>query len=446
MPDQPGRPGGALRLRLTGKGAAIKSIMVLWIGSLGGGLLAFLNQVAQARVLGPADYGTFAAALGMVTLVSPLASFGVGGLWLRLFGLEGWGARRWLGVSLRYALISTALVLIATLVWAAAGPHDPQTRRAIAILSLFILGQASLELVSSLLQLEGKYRQLAAWQFMPHLLRLLLLGALILAARALVTPDAVAIIYSSIGAAMAVFGAVMIRRIAGDGFGLVGHGPAPDGPRPKAGATMREVVAQAWPFGVGSVFYLIYFQSDIVLLKYMRGDEAAGIYSVAATVMAAAYMLPAVVYQKFLLPKLHRWAVHDRARFRRAYDTGNRIMIGLGVATMAALMLAADIAVPLLFGRSYDSSIHVLYVLAISAPLRFLSTSIGAALVTHDYMRRKVVFMAIAASANVILNVGSVPTYGVMGAAVSTLMSEALLAMLYFIGARSYFQRNMDGV
>ena len=158
------------------KKQAAKTISLLWLGSILGGGCAFLTQVLLARELGPATYGLFAAALGMVTLVSPLASFGVGGFWLMVFGQEGWQAVRWLRGSFSFTAITIFLVLVALFSWAVLGPHDETTRGLLLLLSVYVLGQVAVELVSAKLQLEERYLALTMWQFLPNMLRLSLVA------------------------------------------------------------------------------------------------------------------------------------------------------------------------------------------------------------------------------------------------------------------------------
>jgi len=162
------------------KKATLKAVSFLWLGSLTGAGFAFLTRVLLARELGKADFGIFAAALSTVTLLSPLAGFGVQGFWLKIFGQEGAHAVRWLPGSFRFVKLSTGFVVLTLCGWAMWGPHDPITSIILLILSLYIPGQLAIDLVSGKLQLEERYISLALWQLLPHLARMLLVGGVAL--------------------------------------------------------------------------------------------------------------------------------------------------------------------------------------------------------------------------------------------------------------------------
>lgn len=196
------------------------------------------------------------------------------------------------------------------------------------------------------------------------------------------------------------------------------------------------MLTQTWPFGLATIFHLVYFQSDIILLKYINGDEAAGVYNVAFTVMAAVYLFPSVIYQKFLLPKMHRWANHDRKRFYQVYRQGNIAMLVLGVVAMLAIWGTAFWAIPLLFGAEYRQSFVVINILAVCAPVVFVASSVGATLVTQEHMVRKVKYMGIVAVLNVVLNFTLIPGFGAVGAAVATVISNLVLLVIYYVAAQ----------
>lgn len=419
--------------------AALKIVSFLWLGSILGAGCAFLTQVLLARELGPAAFGVFAAALSMVTLGAPLASFGVGSFWLKAFGQEGWQAVRWLRGSFAFTAVSTMMVLAALFTWAMFGPHDATTAELLFVLSVYLLGQIAVELLSAKLQLEERYLGLVLWQFLPHLLRLLLVTVLAFMLVNMMTLHTVAYAYALISIGFFAIGAFLLRRMYHGGLLLRGHGAAtlcPIADVPHVG--IRQVMGQTWPFGLAGVFHLIYFQSDIILLKYIAGDEAAGMYNVAFVIMTAVYILPSVIYQKFLLPKIHRWANHDRARFYQVYRTGNWMMLVLGLLSMLLIWLLAPWGIQLLFGEHYVDAVLPLGILALAAPIYFVATSVGSTLTTQEHMKRKVKYMGIVALVNFSLNIFMINIWGGAGAAAATVMSYFVLLLLYFHASRVY--------
>ena len=93
---------------------------------------------------------------------------------------------------------------------------------------------------------------------------------------------------------------------------------------------VAELWSQAWAYGVFAVLYPIFFQISTVLMKYLV-DAEAGLYGIALAVMTAMYLIPATIYQKYLLSKLHRWAAHDKPKFWMVYRKGNIGMLALGI-------------------------------------------------------------------------------------------------------------------
>ena len=179
----------------------------------------------------------------------------------------------------------------------------------------------------------------------------------------------------------------------------------------------------------------VFFHIGTVLLKYLRGDAEAGVFGIALAVMTAIYLFPTTVYQKFLLARLHRWAVHDRARFRQVYRAGCVGMLASGLLVGAVLAAVSGEAVRV-FGERYAGLQPLLMLLAVCVPVRFVSTAVGAVLLTEGQMAYRVGAMLAAAIAAALLNLLLIPAHGAMGAAFATLGAEVLLLLTMYHGAR----------
>jgi O-antigen/teichoic acid export membrane protein len=196
--------------------------------------------------------------------------------------------------------------------------------------------------------------------------------------------------------------------------------------------------SQAWAYGLVAVLYPIFFQVSTILLKYLGSDAHAGRWAIALAIMTAIYLLPATIYQKFLLAKLHRWAAHDQPKFWLVYKRGNVGMTLLGVAVSIGLVAVSPFVVPFVFGEDYRGVVSILVVLALCPPIRFLSTAMGAALLTDSHMRYRVYAMAWATVVAIALNAALIPRFAEMGAAWATVIAELVLLAGTWNGVRHF--------
>ena len=421
------------------------SISILWLGSLLGAGFVFLTQLVLARKLGPTDFGVFSAIFSIVSLLVPLASFGVAQYWLKEFGKHGWAARRFISPSLKLIVATTFFAIFTIILWGLIGPHDTLMKYAIMIMALYVAGQVVIELVAAKFQLEERYSMLAFWQITPHLIRFLMVVALVFFASEWLSVLNVVIIFALISIALLMLSVSPLHQLSLGKLALKGHENTLQFKDKFIAISPINIMQRAWPFGLAGLFHLIYFQSDIILVKYITGNEAAGLYNVAFMIMVMVLLFPSIVYQKFLLPKIHRWANHDRAMFYKVYKQGNIVMLGLGLLAMLIVWWLAPYAVPILFGEHYQQSIDLLWILAWSIPILFVASSVGSTLVTQENMKIKVKLMGLVAVINIALNLWLIPLYGASGAAVATVVSNLLLLFSYYIASISVFNYSKSG-
>lgn len=416
---------------------ALKNISWLWTASLIGSGCAFLTQVTLARMLGPGGYGLFAATLAFMGIMVPLVGFGIPQFWLKEFGEKGWSAFYVINGSFKAIGLSFVVVAVVVLLWVSMYKNGLDGNELTLLMIAFIAGQVSIEMVSAKLQLEDSYLKLAIWQMTPHVLRMAAIFAIGFLCGDYFDVRVAAGVYALVGLGTMAVAYGHVKKIFEKSIDLKGHGVNKNQSN-IADMNMMGVMADSWPFGLAALSHLIYFQSNIVLLEYLKGSEAVGEYNVAFTVVVAILIFPGIVYQKFLLPKMHRWAHQDRKLFFDIYNKGNWIMLGIGVLAMVFVIILSPIIVSMLFGQRYMGSVDVLKILACSVPIVFVASSVGATLVTQEHMRLKVRLMMFVAVINVVLNLLLIPKAGVNGAAVATVISNLFLMILYFWGAKRY--------
>lgn len=400
-------------------------------------VFAFGLQVVLARQLSPENYGVFVSALALITLMTALANAGIPGFWLRVFGTERQIALRWMPVSLKLLAYSLAFFIIVLWIWAFWGPHDDLNQKLLLMLSPLLVGQIAIDLINAKFQLEERFHLLGMWQLMQNMLRFASIMLMVLFFNnATIEVDLIAgafIAVALISLMLAFFPLLHLfqgkLKLSVTNIQTI--------PAHNVSVSLKEIASQSYPFALTGLLYVVYFQSDIILLNYLDSGAAAGIYNIAFTVMAAVYLFPNVVYQKFLLPKLHRWKIHDPQMLESVSKLGSKVMFIIGLLVMLMLWIVVPWLIPRVFGPDYLQAVFYLNILAICAPIRFLASSIASRLLSHSEMRMKVLCMATVAIINVILNFLIIPVWGAAGAAATTVISEILLLIFFFLAIKN---------
>lgn len=398
--------------------------------------MVFVTQMVLARELGAAGYGLFASSMATVTMAAPLAGFGLSQFRLRVYGVEGWAADRWLRPTLWLSVVTTSLAMGIIFVVAFTIAPSSATRTILLILSPTVLALFAVNLAGNKIRLEDRHRAQA-------LLSLLVpTGRLAVALTVLLAPTATVLLaaagYGAVAVAITAGMAPSIYALMRGKLDLHGHGARDPEARPLPSPRIGELWSQAWVYGLASALYPIFFQIGTVLLKYLGSNAQAGMYGIAMAVMSAIYLIPTTIYQKYLLSKLHRWAAHNRAKFELVYRHGIIAMLALGIAVSACMVLLAPWLVPIAFGEEYRGVIAILMVLALCPPLRFMTTAVGSVLLSPSQMRLRVWATGSAALVTIVLNLLLIPGHHALGAAFAAVGGEVVLLLSTWLSARKH--------
>jgi O-antigen/teichoic acid export membrane protein len=413
-------------------------ITLLLCGAFASAILAFATQLVLTRGMSVTDYGTVVAMLAAVNVVTPLAVLGMGWFWLELFGREGWRATRWIAQSARLGALASliSIVLLVTYVAWSTEPHSGPKPLIVLLLIPVLLGQSLAETTSARLQLEERFVALAGWQMLTQLGRALI--ALGLLATGSVGIESVLAGYSIVSFVIITVSLLSLRQVWHGRIALSGHDVEPPDRTPGPAPSLMEVLRQAAPYCLVPLFYLIYTQGVVAIVHVMLGPEAAAIYNVAFLITTAVYLLPHVIYVKYLAGRLFRWWSHDRTMFASVFHLGLAAHLAIGLLAACVIIAGSPIIIPAVFDMRYADAVPVLCLLAVAIPVRFVQHAYGSALFANEHIWRKIVYMGGAAAASVLLNFALIPALAMTGAAISAVLAEFLLLSLYIYGVRRH--------
>jgi O-antigen/teichoic acid export membrane protein len=443
-------PSFETRGGMTRSGAHLFAWQPIWrmvklvCGAIAAAGLTFLVQLLLSRMLDVSSYGRLVAMLAVANILATLASWGVSWMWIQLYGSDGWRAQRWISVSLRMMGLSSFAASALMVVYVLATEPAPFADSILvaAAMTVIMLGQSQIETVTTRLQLEERYDLLTGWQLFTPGGRALVVAAVLAAGSGYHDLASVLLGFAIVGTGVGVFFILSVEQLRHGRIRLAGHGAAPTVPVDSPPPQLRHVFPEALPYVLQTIFFLVGSQGVVAIVERLLGPYEAGIYNVAFVLLSAAYLIPTVVYTKYLGSKLFRWWAHDRRMFNAAFHVGVAAQLVLGLLCMAIVMVASSLLVSFLFGPRYGEAAQVLRILALAIPIRFVLISYDAAFYSRQHMLRKVGYWGMAMTIGVVLNILLTPSFGLNGAAASVVVADLLLLLFLAWGAG----RHIDGI
>jgi PST family polysaccharide transporter len=192
---------------------------------------------------------------------------------------------------------------------------------------------------------------------------------------------------------------------------------------------MLDLLSSSWPLAISALSVILYMQIDQVMLGQMVGDRAVGIFSAAVRVSQSWFFVPMAVVAAAApaLTAAHQTSERD---YHRQLLTVVRSLHWMGITAAVLLSGFSREIVRFLYGASYHEAAAVLAIHAWAGIFATLGVSSGAWFVNAGLLRLRMINTAVGAVVNCLLNLYAIPRFGVVGAAVSTLVSYGVAGFL----------------
>jgi O-antigen/teichoic acid export membrane protein len=200
-------------------------------------------------------------------------------------------------------------------------------------------------------------------------------------------------------------------------------------------AAIRRLCRESLPFFSSALMRYVTIRSDVVLLGFLRGAAAAGIYNVAYRVVFLMMYLP-------LYASLAVFPVMSRLHHRKSGQAHELIqaslgwMILIGVPASAGVALVAQPLLTLVFGPEFQRAVPILQLLAWLFFLSCLRNMLGTIMTASDQQTERTRLETIAAAIAVVGNIVLISRYGPLGAAVAIVAAEGILVVMTVMATR----------
>jgi O-antigen/teichoic acid export membrane protein len=373
------------------------------------------------RALGPHDYGTFALAVSVGTLLMLIADFGLTGSAGRFIAeLRGDDKEVAAVVSDSVRLKFFAVVPVGVAVFALAGPiadayGNPGLEWPLRGMAFAVIGQGLF------LMYRGIFISLA---------RVSVTWRITLYESALEAGASIGLVLLGAGAAGATFGRAIgylvgtllavllsVRILGRDAVGLRSRG------------YMRKVARYGGALLIVTVAFTLFEQIDVLLIGAIISTKAVGVFE--APLRLTTFLgYGGQALAQGVAPRLARR--EGEAPSVDAFARATRYLIIFQAILIAPLLVWAEPIVDLVLGSSYDGSVPVLRALAPFVFLAGLGTFITLVVNYVGEARRRIVISIVTVALNAAIDLILLSRIGVVGGAIGTDVAFALFVAGHF--------------
>lgn len=383
----------------------------LFTGAAGRSVFGFAVSVYLARILGPELFGQVGFSLAVLAYFILLTDGGLQALGTREVAAERGTVGQLAGRVLAIRGTLTVLSLLVIVSCASLFTPSAATARLLIIFSLALVPMAA--------NLSWVFRGKERMKIVGFS-ELLQIGAYLLLLLLLVRGPGQILL-------------VPVVFVAGHGLAavLLWGGYLRNWGRPRFVGSAGGHIAMlrtAFPVVLTLFLHQVYFNFDTLMLGFMRSEREVGLYNATYRIIFAVIALNTVLMEA-VYPTFSKLFRDGTAALRRLLEKSLSISfilalpVGIGGTVLARPLILA------LYGPEYEESALALQLLVWSAVLAFLGANYGYCLVACG--RQKILAWSAAAGAlvNVALNLWLIPRYGIPGACLATVISQALMLL-----------------
>lgn len=188
----------------------------------------------------------------------------------------------------------------------------------------------------------------------------------------------------------------------------------------------------SWPLIFSAIVVMVYMRIDQIMIGKMLGEYEVGIYSVAVRLSEVFYFIPSLVSAS-IFPAILNAKKQGEEQYKKRLQQLYTFMVWLAVSIAIPMSFLANWLVILLFGNDYSEAGDILRIHIWAAVFVFLGIASSRYLLTENLTKISFLRTLLGAIGNVIFNLWLIPIYGMVGAAIGTLLSQFLANFAYDI-------------
>lgn len=197
-------------------------------------------------------------------------------------------------------------------------------------------------------------------------------------------------------------------------------------------STWLPMIRAGLPFGIISLMLSIAFSIDTVMLSKFVADNEVGWYGVAYNLVFS-LMIFMGGFSQAIVPSLSRVFVHDAEEIKRWYQATVKFILLISLPIAVGGFLLAYPIFSFLYTDEFLPSALAFQILVWDVPLLMYAAFAGDMTTITDQERAAARIYTINTVANVVINLILIPKFGMIGAALVTVLTDLISAIQFYL-------------
>jgi O-antigen/teichoic acid export membrane protein len=396
----------------------VKNTGVLVVSQIGASLLALIYGIYTPRYLGPESFGVLSFAIAFTAIFSVFTELGFSSLIVREIAKDKSQTSKYLGNIALIKLFLTVITfgLIALTVNLLGYPE--QTIKVVYLLGLSVVCKAFSGMFDSTSQAHERLEYNSIGLILNNSL---MLGGILFAISQRFNVVGFAFVYFfSSAVSLAYSFSICVWKFA----------------KPKLEIDWifwKSIIKEALPFGLTTIFVTNFQWISSVMLS-AKGDAAVGWYSAAYRLAFIPLLIPAT-FMTAVYPVMSNFSKNSLGNLKFSLEKSFKYLTTLGIPIGVGTTLLAQRFILTVFKAEYTNSIIILQILIWASVFIFMDNAFASMLNSTNKQAIITKTMGFCLVFNVVLNLILIPKYGIVGASITTVLTQFTALVLILIGS-----------
>lgn len=400
----------------------VKNTGVLFTSQMVSYILAFFYTLYSARYLGTANFGIISFATAISGLFAIFTDLGLSTLTIREVARDKSRTGKYLGNHGLMKLILSVTTMLLLIIFVNVGTFDETTKYVVYLIGSSVIINAFSGVFTSMFR---AYEQMEYQSISEIINAVTLFVGILICVFTRQSVIAVSLVYVIASIFVLIYNFAMCTK----NYGLIRF--------QFDWKFWKYLIYNAFPLAITSIFALISFKMNTILLNMLTSHAVVGEYTAAFNLMQALIFIP-TVFSTAIMPIFAKFYVDDEEKLEYSYQKSLKYLTMLSMPiSMGTLVLSSKIIL-FMYGPEYVNTIPILELIIWALPAIFLSYILGTSIASinkqHETVKATFICLLFSTIGNYVL----ISLFGGIGAAMITVINEISMVLFYMYIMHKY--------